>query len=455
MKKITLKKQKANEPKFDELYEMLSELKDFLAEDANPKDEIWKENLNTIIDFQDEDGSFKLFTSYNIPIDAKVDFCYNPTYICSAILMKAYLTDPESFDKKALTALSNGLKMSCAKNLRGHGYEALKGQIEALNIFAKAGLNEFLDLYGEIFPEFSGMIEKIISKYQEMEDEGKFHGPWGESYKEDIKSLNKYFCQRLVFVYGTLMSGEANSGYLQDSTFIGPATIEGYDMYDVGWYPAIIPGDGLVIGELYQVSPNDIPAINGLEAEGYLYEKKCETVPDAEGNKTFAFVYVYLKDTSDLKKIQSWRNDYIWYVSYGSNMLKERFMKYIEGGSFKDSRYHPPCSDTTPPVATKAIEIPYDMYFANESGSWHGSGVSFLDTTRKGKSLGVAYLITTEQLGHVTEQENNGRIPQPGYDWYEDIIDLDMMDGFEVKTITNHKILPYIEQPRLEEGEDS
>ncbi len=43
MKKITLKKQKANEPKFDELYEMLSDLKDFLAEDANPKDEIWKE----------------------------------------------------------------------------------------------------------------------------------------------------------------------------------------------------------------------------------------------------------------------------------------------------------------------------------------------------------------------------------------------------------------------------
>lgn len=166
---------------------------------------------------------------------------------------------------------------------------------------------------------------------------------------------------------------------------------------------------------------------------------------DAEGNKTFTFVYVYLKDTSELKKIPSWRNDYVWYVSYGSNMLNERFMKYIEGGSFKDCRYHPPCRDTTPPVATKAIEIPYDMYFAKESGSWHGSGVSFLDTTRKGKSLGVAYLITAEQLSHVTEQENNGRIPQPGYDWYEDIIDLDMMDGFEVKTITNPKILPYNE----------
>ncbi len=95
-----------------------------------------------------------------------------------------------------------------------------------------------------------------------MEDEGKFQGPWGESYEEDIKSLNKYFCQRLVFVYGTLMSGEANSGYLKDSTFIGPATIEGYDMYDVGWYPAIIPGDGLVIRELYQVGLDDIPAIN-------------------------------------------------------------------------------------------------------------------------------------------------------------------------------------------------
>ena len=125
MNMLILKKQKHNEPEFDELYKMLSDLNDFLNEDANPKDKQWNENLKTIIDFQDSDGSFKLFDSYEIPMDAKVDFCYMPTYLCTAILMKAFMINDSAFTLKEKTALKNGLKSSCARNLTGHGYEGL------------------------------------------------------------------------------------------------------------------------------------------------------------------------------------------------------------------------------------------------------------------------------------------------------------------------------------------
>ena len=91
MKRIILNKQRHNEPEFDELYMMLSDLNDFLDEDANQNNEVWKENLDTILDFQDSDGSFKFFDSYKIPSDAVIDFCFMPTYICTAILMKAYI----------------------------------------------------------------------------------------------------------------------------------------------------------------------------------------------------------------------------------------------------------------------------------------------------------------------------------------------------------------------------
>ena len=442
MKMLKLNKQ--NEPNLDELYRMLSELKDFFNEEININNNEWNKNLNTILDFQDSDGSFKLFNSFNIPSDARVDFCYMPTYICTAILMKAYMTDSSVFTSKEKSALFNGLKMSCARNLSGHGYEGLKGQIDALNIFMKAGLNEFMDLHPDFCPEFSEMINNIIFKFKEMESQGKFLGSWGESYEAEIKAINEYFLQRKVFVYGTLMNGESNHHYLQNSTFLGTATINGYQMYDVGWYPAIIKGDNLIIGELYQVRKDDMPAIDMLEGEGTLYIKKCERVTDSKGNTTFAFVYVYNEDVSDLKKISSWK-DYVWYVSYGSNMLKERFMHYIEGGSYEGSRYREPCDDTSLPVAIKSVEIPYDMYFGNYSGSWNGAGVSFLDTTKKGKALGVAYLITKEQFNHVAAQENSGRYPNGEGEWYEDIIDLGEMDGFEVKTITNNILRPYNE----------
>ena len=80
---------------------------------------------------QDDDGSFKLFDSYRIPGDARVDFCFIPTYLSTAILMKACLTDPEKFNQRHEDALRKGLLSSCARNLTGHGYEGLKGQVES------------------------------------------------------------------------------------------------------------------------------------------------------------------------------------------------------------------------------------------------------------------------------------------------------------------------------------
>ncbi|WP_296845529.1 gamma-glutamylcyclotransferase [uncultured Methanobrevibacter sp.] len=438
MKMIKLEKQ--DEPRFDEFSRMLCELEEFLDEEADFTDKEWSENLKTILDFQDEDGSFKLFCSFNIPSDARVDFCYIPTYLATASLMKAYLSEPESFTEKEITALSDGLKMSTARNLRGHGYEGLKGQIEAVNIFMKAGLNEFMDLHHGLCPEFSEMIDKIVSAFADMEAQGKFTGSWGESYEDEIRAINQYFRQRKVFVYGTLMKGETNHDFLQNATFLDKTVIEGYDMYKVGWYPAIIDGEGLAIGEVYSVPVEDMASIDSLEGEGSLYEKRCVRIT-VNGVPDFAFVYVYLDDCSDLSKIPSWR-EHVWYVSYGSNMLGERFMRYIKGGSYEGSAYREPCKDMSPPAAVRTLEIPFDMYFGNLS-SW-GGGVSFLDTTEKGKSLGVAYLITRQQFEHVSCEENGGRCPGGG-EWYEDIIDLEPIDGIEVKTITNNDLRPYNE----------
>ena len=448
MKMLVLKKQKHNEPRLVELIGMLSDLLTFLYEDTNFNDKLWNKNFNAILDFQDSDGSFKLFDSYEIPSDTRVEFCWMPTYVCTAILMKAYMTDSSSFTPKEESALLEGLKMSSKNNLRGHGFKPFKGQIESLEFFMKAGLREFLDVHRDFCPEFSDMISKIITKSKDIETNEEF-GPWGESYESQIKSVNEYFSNRNVFVYGTLMNGETNNHYLENSKFSGMATIEGYEMYSMGGYPAIIDGDGIIIGELYQVPNIDIPSIDMLEGEGSLYIKRCETVTDSKGKSSFAFIYVYNRDCSDLERISAWNREYVWYVSYGSNMLKERFMCYIKGGSFEGSRYRQACSDTTPPLAVKTFEIPYDMYFGNISGSWQDCGVSFLDVTKKGHALGVAYLITKDQFRHVCAEENGGRAPEEGYSWYEDIIDLGVMDGFEVKTITNRNLRPYNE-PCLE-----
>ncbi len=137
------------------------------------------------------------------------------------------------------------------------------------------------------------------------------------------------------------------------------------------------------------------------------------------------------------------RVNYVWYVSYGSNMLKDRFLCYIKGGSFNGSRYLPPCKDTSEPIEFRPYIIPHDMYFGRYSTQWDG-GVSFLDTTKPGKAYGMAYLITREQYEHVVRQENGGR--EPGhYSWYSYSYSLGYEDGVEILTLTNRRVTEYNE----------
>ena len=93
-------------------------MRNFLDEEADFKNTKWMEKLDEILEFQDADGSFKLLSSNNIPSDARVDFCHEPTYICTSILMKAYLTGDEEIREKLECPLSHGLEMSTSRNLK-------------------------------------------------------------------------------------------------------------------------------------------------------------------------------------------------------------------------------------------------------------------------------------------------------------------------------------------------
>lgn len=88
--------------------------------------------------------------------------------------------------------------------------------------------------------------------------------------------------------------------------------------------------------------------------------------------------------------------EYVWYVAYGSNINKERFMRYICD-----------CSDQSEPVDEMQYHIPYNMYFAGESVRWEGKGVAFLDVTKPGNAFGKAYKVTKEQFEEIQIAEGS------------------------------------------------
>ena len=407
------------------------------------------EFITSHLALQDENGYWGLIDPEKAPSDVRVDYFYIPTYISTAILMRCQLDHQavaaqiDGFD----LALYKALKASLGRSFQGHGYDDIAGVLEVLTIFHEGGGERFI-AENNLLQEFSDAVNGWLSFFRKALETGKTKGGWDEDYSGSYeKILRKYGFLRntVLFIYGTLLRGRSNyDAYLSDSPYLGKAELDGYALYDLGNYPGMIPCPGeLVRGELYEINPDTIKRIDQLEGEGELYLRKTVSVRYDNGEKLFAEAYIYNHEVLEKDRIpsefQPWGSyaNHVWYASYGSNLLKERFMEYINGGigKFNGKKYNK-CADLTPPVASRTIEIPYAMYFGNESHPWGDGGVAFLDESKPGKTLGRAYLITKEQYDHVREGEGNNT------NWYDKEIDLGKLHGIPVVTITNNGIRP-------------
>ena len=103
----------------------------------------------------------------------------------------------------------------------------------------------------------------------------------------------------------------------------------------------------------------------------------------------------------------------VWYASYGSNLARDRFLCYLEGGRpIGATRTYPGARDTAAPADDRALTLPGDMFFAWQSPTW-GGGIAFYDAAATGTTLARAYLVTDQQFADVAAQEMHR---EPGQD---------------------------------------
>jgi len=149
--------------------------------------------------------------------------------------------------------------------------------------------------------------------------------------------------------------------------------------------------------------------------------------------------------------------DLVWYVSYGSNLNRRRFMTYIEGGSITGNDVvYEGCTDTTPPVDDVAFELPQSLYFAGWSDRvWGGTAAGFITLDAQAPSaLARAYLITPTQFAEIVMQENasvasaqdidlnvdgarqNGHVPMLSKGYYSELIYCGQRDDYPMLSFT-------------------
>lgn len=143
------------------------------------------------------------------------------------------------------------------------------------------------------------------------------------------------------------------------------------------------------------------------------------------------------------------KNSYIWYVGYGSNLSKQRFLCYIKGGKpTYGQKTDKGCSDKTVLTKDQPYKIPYRLYFAladdlKKTDNWGLGGVAFISTDKEENSenwtLGRMWKITRKQYEEVRNQE--------GRTWYNEEIHLGEEDGIPIYAITSKNKLSNILPP--------
>ncbi|WP_460938743.1 histone deacetylase [Phycicoccus ginsengisoli] len=140
----------------------------------------------------------------------------------------------------------------------------------------------------------------------------------------------------------------------------------------------------------------------------------------------------------------------VWYACYGSNLRRDRFLCYVQGGRPEGARRsYPGARNRTLPADDRPMTLPGSVLFGWESPTW-GGGIAFYDAGAGGSTLARAYLVTDQQFADVAAQEMH-REPGPDLDLahvleharhdvgpgrYESLLLVGELDGHPVLTFT-------------------
>ena len=90
-----------------------------------------------------------------------------------------------------------------------------------------------------------------------------------------------------LFVYGSLKRGQPHHRELHGARFIGPAsTAQAFALREIAGYPALVPGDRAIAGELYDFTAQRLNELDEFEGDAYVRQE----IRLADGETVLAYL---------------------------------------------------------------------------------------------------------------------------------------------------------------------
>ena len=103
-----------------------------------------------------------------------------------------------------------------------------------------------------------------------------------------------------IIVYGSLRRKQGNSHWMTNAQWLGDCQLAGFELYDLGHYPAVVPGDGEIHCEVYRISSSILTELDALKRDGHEYQR--ELIPTPLGS---AWIYLYKHPVAGLTRFAS------------------------------------------------------------------------------------------------------------------------------------------------------
>ena len=119
-----------------------------------------------------------------------VDFFYRPTYLATAVVIKAYMTASELLNEGSDHLIFRGMLLgSTGRGFKGHGYDDLKGLLDTLDLFTEAGAAEFVRYHPYYCIEFKKLFRESVSMIEKRLAKGALCNEWGEDFTEEAQRV--------------------------------------------------------------------------------------------------------------------------------------------------------------------------------------------------------------------------------------------------------------------------
>jgi len=322
-----------NTQKWEEITRAMKQDLEYLKTGKPEKEELRKYVADLLAEARplETDPDMKFFGFWNpreMPSDCRVAYVYEPTYIATAILIKACLLYPEFLGTVIPDEEMRACMLACTgRNFHGSGPSDLKGAVETVGLFTGAGVNLFLELHPGICEEFAHCYDMWLWAFEQGIEKGVLQGAWGDSYLEEAKAIMETVKSslqveneddgRYYIAYGSNLNVKQMASRCPDAKVIGTGMLKSMRL----WFKGSQTGNYLTIEEacgyevpvvVWKVSEQDERNLDWYEGFPKFYYKKdfsMEVKDINTGDVRLMNVFAYIMHEE--RKVGAPRKDYV------------------------------------------------------------------------------------------------------------------------------------------------